>query len=304
MTESICIGIDWGISNLRAALIGLKGEVLDTRSFARGILTIEKGAFAFELDAVCQDWREAKQDIQVLMIGMIGSQQGWVEAPYLSTPCNLNDLMEAMVTIPGTDGSVHIMPGIKTRTKDGAPEIMRGEETQIGGVIEGHGIRNGLFCIPGTHSKWAHICNGQIENFVTFMTGETFSVLKQHSILGRLMGPSDAFDKKAFENGLARSKHPGGLLHHLFSARTFGILDEIKTTSLSSFLSGQLIAEELRGVKELYGKLDHVHLLSSGNLRRSYSEAFTTAQIKTTHWDPEQAAWTGLWVAAESLAKN
>ena len=224
-----------------------------------------------------------------------------METPYLNTPCGLNDLVGAIITIPGAVRNVHIMPGIKARTKGGTPEVMRGEETQIGGIIECYGIRHGLFCIPGTHSKWVQICDGRIENFVTFMTGEVFAILKQHSILGRLMRMPDAFDTIGFNYGISRSDQPGGLLHRIFSTRTLGVLNEIKSTSLASYLSGQLIGEELRGAEELYGQLAHVHLLSTGDLREAYSEAFAAKKIHTTHWDPEQAAWGGLWAAAQNF---
>ena len=304
MADAICVAVDWGTSNLRAALLGAHGEVLETCSRARGILAVEDGAFSAELDAVCRDWRKAKQNIPVLMSGMIGSQQGWVEAPYLNAPCDLSDLIKNKITVPDTGKSVQIIPGIKARTKHGAPEIMRGEETQVGGVIERHGVRDGLFCIPGTHSKWVHVRDGRIEDFATFMTGEVFAILKEHSILGRLMGSSDTFDEAAFKQGLARSNQPGSLLHRLFSARTLGILDEIPTSSLTSLLSGQLIGAELRGVTELYGKLDHVNLLSSGTISRSYSQALEAANVNTTIWNAEEAAWAGLWVAAESLVEQ
>ena len=109
------------------------------------------------------------------------------------------------------------MPGLSAIDQSGVPEVMRGEETQIAGALPAIG-GEGLACLPGTHSKWARIASGRIAGFATYMTGEAFSVLRGHTILGRTMrdGPAD-FD--AFEKGLARSAEPGGLLHHLFGVR-------------------------------------------------------------------------------------
>ena len=115
MTEAICVAVDWGISNLRAAALDAHGKVLDTCSRPKGILAVEGGAFAAELDAVCCDWLKVKQNIPVLMSGMIGSRQGWVEAPYLNAPCDLSDLIKNKITVPDTNGFIKIIPGIKSR---------------------------------------------------------------------------------------------------------------------------------------------------------------------------------------------
>src|SRR5206468_1917494 len=67
---------------------------------------------------------------------------------------------------------------------------MRGEETQILGMVaaaEGFAAASRLIILPGTHSKWAIVAKGRIEAFATFLTGELYAVLKEHSILGRMM---------------------------------------------------------------------------------------------------------------------
>ena len=301
MTKTACIAIDWGTSNLRASLLNSEGKVLENRREHRGILEVKAGTFAAELANICGNWLMEHQNIPVLMSGMVGSQQGWMETPYLEVPCNLSALVNALTIVPYTPHTVYIMPGVKAYAKSGSPEIMRGEETQIGGVITRHGLKDGIFCIPGTHSKWVLVDNGKIETFATFMTGELFSVIREHSILGRLMKKVDNFDPVAFKNGLARAHDPGELLHHLFSVRTLGILEEMDTTSLASFLSGQLIGAELRGVKELYGKLNHVHLVSSGTISDAYSRACATENIQLTSWDAEEATRAGLWTAAQNI---
>ena len=304
MTDTArCIAVDWGTTSLRATLLGSGGQALDRVARPKGILAVTDGDFAGELDAACGAWRQAHPDIAVLMSGMIGAQQGWVEAPYLEAPCDLETLIAAMITVPG-DGTVRIMPGVRARTADGAPEIMRGEETQIGGVITANGVTEGLFCIPGTHSKWIRVRDGRIDDFATFMTGEVFAVLKDHSILGRLMEPEDTFDADTFIQGLERAREAGGLLHRLFSARTLGISNEMSKPGLASFLSGQLIGAEIMGARALYGGADTIQVLTTGAISEPYALAFNWANISTVTRDAEAAALAGLWAAAKHFSKS
>ncbi len=297
-----CIAVDWGTTSLRVMLLGDGGQVLDRVARPKGILAVPAGGFAAELEAACGEWRTDHPGLPVLMSGMIGSQQGWIEAPYLETPCGLSDLIAAMAEVPEVGGSVRIMPGVRGRTADGTPEIMRGEETQIGGVIAAHGVSDGLFCIPGTHSKWVQVSGGQIRSFATFMTGESFAILKAHSILGRLMAADDGHDPAVFRKGLARAQAPGGLLHQLFAARTLGILDEMPKSGLRSFLSGLLIGAEIDGARRLYDDLSPVHLVAGGAAGEPYTAAFEASGIAFTLWDAEAAALAGLWTAAKTLA--
>ena len=304
MTDTArCIAVDWGTTSLRATLLGSGGQALDRVARPKGILAVTDGDFAGELDAACGAWRQEHPDIAVLMSGMIGAQQGWVEAPYLEAPCDLEALIAAMITVPG-DGTVRIMPGVRARTADGAPEIMRGEETQIGGVITANGVTESLFCIPGTHSKWVRVRDGRIDDFATFMTGEVFAVLKDHSILGRLMEPEDTFDADTFIQGLERAREAGGLLHRLFSARTLGISNEMSKPGLASFLSGQLIGAEIMGARALYGGADTIQVLTTGAISEPYALAFNWANISTVTRDAEAAALAGLWAAAEHFSKS
>lgn len=299
MTVARCIAIDWGTSSLRAMLLGPDGAVLDRTAGPRGILAVPEGGFAAELEAACGAWRAAHPDIPVLMSGMIGSRQGWVEAPYLPAPCALGELALHMITVPGSGGAVRIMPGVEAVSADGTPEVMRGEETQIAGVIARHGVTDGLFCVPGTHSKWIRVAGGRIQSFATFMTGECFALLQAHSILGRLMadGPED---HSAFGKGLARAATPGGLLHHLFAVRTMGLFGQLEASDLAAYLSGQLIGAEIEGVRGLFGPVAEVHLIGGGEMGARYIEAFETYAMSVIRWDQEEAAIAGLWAAAEA----
>ena len=300
MSAARCIAVDWGTTSLRAVLLGAGGHVLERAAGARGILTVIDGRFSEALDDICGAWQIAQPTIPVVMSGMIGSQHGWVEAPYLDAPCSLEDLIAAMIIVPHTNGKVHVVPGVRGRSGDGAPEIMRGEEIQVGGIVVSKGVTEGLFCIPGTHSKWVRVAGGRIKSFATFMTGECFDVLKDHSILGRLMDADYAHDAEAFEKGVARAEAPGGLLHHLFAARTLGIVEEMPKPGLASYLSGQLIGAEITGARSLFGTAETVHLVAGGIVGETYRLGLEVAGVKATIWDAEAATLAGLWAAAES----
>jgi 2-dehydro-3-deoxygalactonokinase len=204
-----------------------------------------------------------------------------------------------MTPVPDTGGAIRIMPGVEVMGPDGTPEVMRGEETQIGGVITRHRISDGLFCIPGTHSKWVHVAAGRIRSFSTFMTGECFAILKSHSILGRLMADGTAHES-AFRQGLERATTPGGLLHHLFGVRTLGLFGRLQASDLAAYLSGQLIGAEIEGARALFGPITEVHLIGDGEVGARYSEAFEAYGVSVTQWGAEAAAIAGLWAAAKA----
>ena len=181
---------------------------------------------------------------------MIGSRQGWVEVPYLSCPADLTSLARALYRHDnGAHGTIHIVPGVSTEPQGQAPDVMRGEETQIVGALAALGTSEGLFVLPGTHSKWVTVVDDRIANFGTYMTGEIFAALRHHTILGRLMPDgADAPDSQAFQRGVeagAADAPPGALLHKLFATRTLGLFDRLPAASLSSYLSGLLIGAEL-----------------------------------------------------------
>jgi 2-dehydro-3-deoxygalactonokinase len=280
-------------------LLGNGGEVLERIARPKGIISVPAGGFAAEFDAACGGWRAAHPDLPVLMSGMIGSRQGWVEAPYVNVPCGFEELTRRMTTVPGSGGAIRVMPGVEAFGADGTPEVMRGEETQIAGIVARHGVTDGLFCVPGTHSKWVRVAARRIQSFATFMTGECFAVLRAHSILGRLM-TDEGDDDGAFRKGLARAATPGGLLHHLFAVRTMGLVGELPASGLAAFLSGQLIGAEIEGARALFGPVSEIHLIGGGEVGSRYTEAFEAYAMSVFRWDAEEAAIAGLWAAAEA----
>jgi 2-dehydro-3-deoxygalactonokinase len=227
------IAVDWGTSSFRAYRLDRDGHILESRTAAAGILSVAPGAFPETLANQIRGWNEKP----IVMSGMVGSRQGWKEAPYVQCPAGFDEIAAKLVEVRQ---GAWIVPGLSCRDSAGVPDVMRGEETQILGCGA-----QGTICLPGTHSKWAEVKNGRIERFSTFMTGEVYAVLRQHSILGRMMEEGKP-DDGAFADGVKRSGEAGGLLHHLFGVRTRGLVGELGGAAAASYLSGIVIGHELR----------------------------------------------------------
>jgi 2-dehydro-3-deoxygalactonokinase len=244
------VSVDWGTSAFRARLAAADGARLDAVEAEAGATGLASGAHEGFLEAQIGDWVRRFPGLPIIMSGMVGSRQGWVEAPYVACPAGAAEIAAALTTIPTTRiGRVVIVPGLSARDRRRAPDVMRGEETQILGALAASGRADGLFVLPGTHSKWARVEAGRIVGFATFMTGEVFAALKDHTLLGRLMTPPDKTDAAdAFARGVAAAaalERPGDLLHAIFMTRTLGLFHELPAHALAEYLSGLLIGAEI-----------------------------------------------------------
>jgi 2-dehydro-3-deoxygalactonokinase len=291
MTKAALIGIDWGTTSLRAWKIAEDGSVLDTRRRDLGILRVPGGDFAGAFAESVGDWYA--EGLPVLMSGMIGSRQGWVEAPYLACPADLAGLAGQLAPVPGQD-RVWIVPGLSLHD-GGRRDVMRGEETQIAGVA---GEGSAIVVLPGTHSKWVQVEGGRIADFNTFMTGELFDVLVKHSILGRLMTDGEGSDD-AFYRGLGAARAgTGGLSGALFSVRTLGLFGDIPSAGLGDYLSGLLIGHEFAEALTRY-PTDQVLVIGSESLTRRYVAALGRFGVRALPQD-EDAAVAGLTAIART----
>lgn len=284
------IGLDWGTSNCRAFRIARDGAVLETRTAAQGILAVKDGNFAAAYESLVGDWLKA-HPVPVLMCGMIGSRQGWVEAPYVELPADAAQLARNVTEVPGTNAA--IVPGLVGDALAGGRDVIRGEETQIVGALDA----DALYCLPGTHSKWMSVEQNSIVRFATFMTGEVYGVLVKHSILGRLM-ENEAHDDAAFSAGIERGRKAGGLLHQLFSVRTDGLFGAQPPAALASYLSGLLIGHELRAALEAF-PAPQVVLVGAPALTQRYRAALDREGRASTAVSGDAAAAKGLWRIAE-----
>jgi 2-dehydro-3-deoxygalactonokinase len=279
MTEAALIGIDWGTTSFRAYRIGPTGDVLEIHTAPAGILSVQGGDFEAVLEREIGAWLAA-EPVPVIASGMITSRQGWLEVPYCACPAGSTEIAGALMAHP-TRHALHFVPGLSQIGADGVPDVIRGEETQVLGEVGDRPGRH-LLVLPGTHSKWALAEDGVITWFATFMTGELYGVLKQHSILGRLM-QGEADDYAAFERGLAFAHSgQGGLLKRLFSARTLGLFDVLPETAIESYLSGLLIGSE---IEEALGCLElapgaEIGVIGASQLARRYSAALVARNLR------------------------
>lgn len=290
------IGIDWGTSSFRAFRLDAAGTVRDRRTAPRGILAVEGGRFEEELLRQVGDWI-ADGEQHVLMSGMIGSRQGWQEVPYLACPAGPAELVAALVPVACEGAALMLVPGLSCTDAGGTPEVMRGEETQIAGVLE-EIQGTALACLPGSHSKWARVERGRITGFETYFSGEAFAALRGHTILGRLMREAPT-DLAAFDRGVARAGEPGHLLHHLFGVRTLGLFGQLAEDAAASYLSGLLIGHEVRAA--LPGGGTEVHLIGAGSLCDLYARAIAAVGAEArVHGD--DAAAKGLALLGRDAA--
>lgn len=290
------IAVDWGTSNFRAFRIDAGGTVLARRCSPRGILRVNSERFEDTLRAEVGDWlKEGERNI--LLCGMIGSRQGWVEAEYLPCPVGISDLANSVTRVPFHGAEVRLIPGVKGPDADGVPEVMRGEETEAMGMLDACGS-GGLVCLPGTHSKWIHLKDGKIVRFITCMTGEVFAAVRRCTILERTMPAELTIDQEAFQRGVARSANSGGLLHHLFGVRTLTLLGQLGEEASASYLSGLLIGHEVRAAMP---QASAVHLVGAAPLCSLYAQTIELCGGLATIED-EDAAARGLAAIAMRLA--
>ncbi|MBN9089859.1 MAG: 2-dehydro-3-deoxygalactonokinase [Reyranella sp.] len=240
MVQSDLIAVDWGTSALRGARLDAAGGVLEERSAPLGILNVPNGDFAGVFAAQFSDWM--RPGARCLISGMAGSRQGWAEAPYVACPAGPDELARHLRWIE--PDRIALVPGLSDAQGD-VPDVMRGEEVQIFGAMRLAGLADGLFVLPGTHSKWAVVRSGRVTGFRTFMTGEVYSLFSKHSILARTLDAEAPFDEAAFRCGVARAGNGEGLLHNAFGVRALGLFDRLSPPESASYLSGLLIGEEL-----------------------------------------------------------
>lgn len=313
------VALDWGTSSLRAYRLGDGGRVLELRHRPWGIMHLPPApegegagadaAFERALQDACGDWLAAAPQLPLLACGMVGSAQGWREARYLPTPASLDALAQGLTRVDRPGGQpLHIVPGLLQPGE--LPNVMRGEETQVLGVLALRPAEDAgpwLVGLPGSHSKWVVAQRGGIAGFHTFMTGEVFAALRGHTILGKTMAPAAAPHDDAFVRGLrvAGGSEAGlGLLSHLFSTRTLGLTGVLPASAQADYLSGLLIGHEVAALARVHppgAAAESVQPLLCGepDLCRRYAlalrlQGFAEPAIAA------QATPTGLWQIAQA----
>ena len=330
-TESLrpaLVGLDWGTSSLRAHCFASDGALLETRSRPWGIRSLPDGGFAAALTAIAGDWLAWRPAPRLVACGMVGSRQGWREAPYVECPTDARSLAAALVPCDtGPDlatGPLWIVPGaIRPAARDAHPErlpdVMRGEETQVCGAlaVAPELADDALVVLPGTHSKWCAVRDGRLTSFTTFMTGELFAVLRDHSLLGAPLqfgahparrdatgatySPPHDDAGAAFLRGvrIARDAGAEGGSARLFSTRTLFLTGDLAAADVADHLSGLLVGDEIRAALAAPG-MSRGHapvLVGDGLLCARYRAAFAEFGIAEVRLLGDTAP-AGLWTIA------
>ena len=329
------LALDWGTTSLRGALIDGEGRAVEERAFGTGILAVPPGGFPQVFEDLFGDW--AALVPLCLISGMAGSKQGWVEAPYCACPAGFADVaaslrwlhptpprhcgLDPQSMLAGGDATsrqsgsriesgmtgswpagggirIAIVPGLSCE-HDGVPDVMRGEEVQVFGALALLDIGDATVVLPGTHSKWVRAQGGRIEDFRSFMTGEFYALLRQHSILSRTLPANDGeLDEAAFSQGVVHALRSASLLQTAFSVRTLSLFERMPAPALASYLSGLVIGEELRAQPLDAG--GDVIVMGSEALTRRYELALAHRGTRVRAVG-SQATWQGLWALSQTL---
>jgi 2-dehydro-3-deoxygalactonokinase len=266
------IAVDWGTTHLRAWAMGADGAVCHAAQSDAGMGALARAEFEPALIALVEGWLTAGRVTPVLACGMVGSRQGWVEAPYRAVPCApLEPGGFAIVSCRDPRLTVRVIPGLK---QVAPADVMRGEETQIAGFLACDPAFDGVLCLPGTHNKWVRLSAGEVVSFQTFMTGEMFALLADHSVLRYSVG-TGGWDEQAF--GLALDdalSRPDRIAARLFSLRAEALLTGLAPEVARSRLSGALIGVELAAARP-YWLGQQVTVIGAAGIAGAYAAALT-----------------------------
>ena len=277
------IAVDWGTTNRRAYLIDASGKCVEEFEDGKGALSVPKGEFP----AAAAEIRTRLGDLPMLLAGMAGSNRGWIDAPYLPCPADIDDLVKNLVWAGEREA---IIPGL-SYVGNGRADVMRGEEVQLlGAIATGEVPAEALVCHPGTHNKWVVIEGGQIVSFRTVMTGELFNLLKQHSIIGDLLQGEVAVNE-AFQRGAAHGIENEDLQSELFAIRARWLLGKAEPEACASYASGLLIGSDVK-----IGLTDHKDVMVMGRpaLTRLYAAAIERAGGRPVELDGESCFLAGI----------
>jgi 2-dehydro-3-deoxygalactonokinase len=297
MTPPDWIAVDWGSSHLRAWAMAGEAPLAHAAS-AAGMTRLDRDGFEPALLALVGDWLAPGRVTPVIACGMVGSRQGWVEAPYRAVPCPPL-APDALTRAPTRDArlSVTVVGGLK---QPDPPDVMRGEEVQIAGFLASEPGFDGVLCLPGTHSKWVRVSAGEVVGFLTCLTGELFDLLSRHSVLRHgLAGWDDAAFLPAVQEGMAR---PERLAAGLFAIRAGHLIAGLDGAAARARLSGLLIGAELAAARGWWLGMD-VAVIGAGELARLYVAALAAQGVPARRTDAAALTLAGL-CAAHALATH
>jgi 2-dehydro-3-deoxygalactonokinase len=287
------IAIDWGSSSFRAYLISAVGEILDEIASGDGIGSVAAGAYPATLKRLIGGWLEAHPALPVIASGMVGSRHGWREAAYVKCPAGPSDVAAHLTQVEAGGWRVLLAAGLSYVDEVGQPDVMRGEETEIFGIAD-EGAR--LIVLPGSHSKWARVDGDQVAAFKTFVTGELFAALRDHTVAGAFAkaapskSPGEAFTLGVRRGAAAAACQGGsGLLGLLFGARSLPLMGALPEDDAGEYLSGLLIGAEIEEGRRLYPG-EEPHLAGAEALVARYLRACDALGVSARAAAPRAAA--------------
>ena len=305
MPNAAFIAGDWGTTHLRLHLCDQRGNVLE-RKTGPGI-GAARGLASDAFSRLAESWDRDNGKLPAILCGMVGSTIGWRQVPYVPCPAPLTALTANSLRFEGDGRAVVIAPGLSCQNRLGAPDMMRGEETQILGavcidprLVTGHWI----ICMPGTHTKWVALKEGAVVQFQTALTGELFDLLRKHSILVGADHGEDGADSGAFARAVAQSKAAPGadLVHLLFEVRSRQLSGELTGEGAAAYLSGLVIGKDVMGAKHLFeAKGDtQIVLVGSPGLNALYAKVLESHGLAAFCIDGEIASLAGLRMIHET----
>jgi 2-dehydro-3-deoxygalactonokinase len=295
------IAVDWGTTHLRSWAVDAAGAVLENRRSDSGMNALKQGEFEAALLELTTDWLRDGRTTPAICCGMVGSRQGWVEAPYLRAPCPPVGPAPA-VPAPGRNSRlrVFVVPGLKQETP---ADVMRGEETQIAGLLAKRPDFDGVVCLPGTHTKWVHVSAGEVVSFQTYLTGELFALLSRQSVLRHFIA-AQGWDETAFQAALASAlSRPSAVAARLFSLRASALISDLDAVSARATLSGLLVGLEL-GAARPYWLGREVVVLGADALAGIYRTALLAQGVRAEQLNAEALTLAGLATAHALLTQK
>ncbi|MEM1296063.1 MAG: 2-dehydro-3-deoxygalactonokinase [Verrucomicrobiota bacterium] len=286
------VAADWGSTNLRCWAMSESDKILDFAHSDRGMKSIVAtgGDFESALLDLIRPWLEPGRKMPVAACGMVGAKQGWIEAPYSVAPCSPTTQRYQAPT-HSHEIEVWIHGGIQ---QPKPADVMRGEETQIAGLLAEGPDYEGLVCLPGTHTKWVTVSQGKIQRFRTYLTGEVFALLSEQSVL-KLTLASEGWDRAAFLEGFQSTlERPETLLSECFGLRAEALLNDLEGVVARSRLSGFLLGHEISGVTKEGPKIEAVTLVAADSLMEIYEAALDSIWIYVRTFSTESAILGGL----------
>lgn len=293
----VLIAIDWGSSSFRAYLMAPNGEILDEVASGDGIGSVAAGAYPATLKRLIGRWLEAHPSLLVLASGMVGSRHGWREAAYVKCPAGPREVATQLTPVEADGRRVHLAAGLSYVDEAAQPDVMRGEETEIFGVADS-GAR--LIVLPGSHSKWAKVNGDRVVAFKTFVTGELFAALRDHTVAGAFARAAPAKSPgEAFALGVRRGaaavacEGKSGVIGLLFGARSLPLTGGLAEDDAGEYLSGLLIGAEIGEARRFFPG-EEPHVAGAEALVARYLAAFEALGV-SARAAPRRAAARGLF---------